>query len=61
MIADDLGDEREAEPGSGRFSRDERIEDLGNVDLVIRDGRLQVQAGQVVYPRHQPRLLTPRR
>ncbi len=40
---------------------DERIEDLGNVDLVIRDGRLQVQAGQVVYPRHQPRPLTPRR
>lgn len=40
---------------------DERIEDLGNVEVVIRDGRLQVQGGQVVYPRHQPRALNPRR
>ncbi|MEO8451988.1 MAG: amidohydrolase family protein, partial [Gemmatimonadota bacterium] len=33
---------------------DERLEDLGNVDTVIRDGRIQVRSGQTVYPRHQP-------
>jgi imidazolonepropionase-like amidohydrolase len=33
---------------------DQRIEDLNNVDLVIRDGRLQVQGGQVVIPKHLP-------
>jgi imidazolonepropionase-like amidohydrolase len=33
---------------------DERLDDLANVDLVVRDGRLQVQGGQVVIPRHVP-------
>ena len=33
---------------------DQRLEDLAKVNLVIRDGRVQVQGGQVVYPRHQP-------
>jgi len=33
---------------------DERIDDLANVEVVIRDGRVQVQGGQVVYPRHTP-------
>jgi imidazolonepropionase-like amidohydrolase len=33
---------------------DERLEDLANVDLVIRDGRVQVEGGRVVYPRHEP-------
>ncbi len=31
---------------------DERLDDLANVDLVIRDGRLQVQGGVVTIPRH---------
>lgn len=31
---------------------DERLDDLANVDLVIRDGRLQVQGGVVTVPRH---------
>ena len=30
------------------------LDDIANVDLVIRDGRLQVQRGQVVVPRHEP-------
>jgi len=33
---------------------DARLADLAKVDLVIRDGRLQLQAGQVVIPRHLP-------
>ncbi|MGE0552608.1 MAG: amidohydrolase family protein [Gemmatimonadales bacterium] len=33
---------------------DERIEDLENVTLVIRDGRVQLEDGRVVYPRHVP-------
>ena len=33
---------------------DEKLDALEKVDLVIRDGRIQVQGGQVVYPRHQP-------
>mgnify|MGYP001183728461 CR=1 FL=1 len=33
---------------------DERLEDLAKVNLVIRDGRVQVQGGQIVYPRHEP-------
>lgn len=33
---------------------DERLDDLAKVDLVIRDGRVQVQGGQIVYPRHEP-------
>ncbi|MFN0180352.1 MAG: amidohydrolase family protein [Gemmatimonadales bacterium] len=33
---------------------DERLDDLAKVNIVIRDGRVQVQGGQVVYPRHQP-------
>ena len=31
---------------------DERLDDIAKVDLVIRDGRVQVQAGQIVYPHH---------
>ncbi len=31
---------------------DERLDDLANVDLVIRDGRLQVQNGVITVPRH---------
>ena len=30
------------------------LEDLNRVDMVIRDGRIQVQGGQVFIPRHQP-------
>lgn len=33
---------------------DENLEDLGRVDLVVRDGRLVVERGQVVIPRHVP-------
>ncbi len=33
---------------------DERLDDIGKVDIVIRDGRVQVQGGQLVYPRHEP-------
>jgi imidazolonepropionase-like amidohydrolase len=33
---------------------DQRLEDLANVNIVIRDGRVQVQGGQIVFPRHQP-------
>jgi len=33
---------------------DERIEDLEKVSLVIRDGRVQLENGRVVYPRHAP-------
>lgn len=33
---------------------DERLDDLANVDLVVRDGWLVVQGGQVVTPRHVP-------
>ena len=31
---------------------DERLDDIANVDLVIRDGRVQVQGGVIVVPRH---------
>lgn len=34
---------------------DQRLEDLNNVDLVVRDGRIQVEGGRVVYPRHLPK------
>jgi imidazolonepropionase-like amidohydrolase len=34
---------------------DLRLDDLGNVDLVIRDGRVQVEAGRVSYTRHVPK------
>jgi imidazolonepropionase-like amidohydrolase len=34
---------------------DQRLEDLTKIDLVIRDGRIQVERGQVVYPPHQPK------
>lgn len=34
---------------------DQRLDDLGNVDLVIRDGRVQVEGGRVGYPRHVPK------
>ena len=30
------------------------LDDIAKVDLVIRDGRLQVQGGAVVTPRHEP-------
>ena len=33
---------------------DERLDDLANVDLVIRDGWLVVEDGKVVVPRHVP-------
>lgn len=33
---------------------DQRLEDLANVDLVIRDGWVVVEGGQVVIPRHVP-------
>ena len=33
---------------------DQTLDDIANVDLVIRDGRVQVQGGQLVYPRHVP-------
>jgi imidazolonepropionase-like amidohydrolase len=33
---------------------DVTLEDLGKVDLVIRDGRVQVRGGQVEIPRHEP-------
>ena len=33
---------------------DVTLDDLAKVDVVIRDGRVQVQGGQVVTPRHQP-------
>jgi imidazolonepropionase-like amidohydrolase len=33
---------------------DERLDDLANVELVIRDGRVQVEGGRVQYPRHVP-------
>ncbi len=31
---------------------DERLDDIAKVDVVIRDGRVQVQGGQLVYPHH---------
>ncbi|MFN0178213.1 MAG: amidohydrolase family protein [Gemmatimonadales bacterium] len=34
---------------------DQRIEDLEKVDLVVRDGRVQVEGGRVGYPRHLPK------
>jgi imidazolonepropionase-like amidohydrolase len=40
---------------------DQRLEDLANVDLVIRDGRVQVQGGQIVMPRHTPMAPPPAR
>jgi len=33
---------------------DENLDDLANVDIVIRDGRLVVKGGEVVVPRHIP-------
>ena len=33
---------------------DERLDDIAKVDIVIRDGRVQVQGGLIVYPRHEP-------
>jgi imidazolonepropionase-like amidohydrolase len=33
---------------------DETLEDLAKVELVIRDGRIQIQAGRVYQPRHVP-------
>ena len=33
-------------------SPDQKLEDIANVDIVIRDGRIQVQGGQIVYPHH---------
>lgn len=33
---------------------DQKLDDIANVDLVIRDGRVQVQGGQLVYPHHVP-------
>jgi imidazolonepropionase-like amidohydrolase len=33
---------------------DVTLDDLAKVDVVIRDGKVQVQNGQVVMPRHQP-------
>lgn len=33
---------------------DERLEDLARVDLVVRDGRVQVEDGRAVYQRHVP-------
>ena len=33
---------------------DQTLEDLTRVDLVVRDGRVQVERGQVVIPRHVP-------
>ncbi len=38
---------------------DQRLEDLEKVDLVIRDGRVQVEGGRVIYPRHQPKAPPP--
>lgn len=34
---------------------DQRLDDLEKVDLVIRDGRVQVEGGRVIYPRHVPK------
>ena len=31
---------------------DEKLDDIAKVDIVIRDGRVQVQGGQLVYPHH---------
>lgn len=31
---------------------DQRLEDLGKVDVVVRDGRVQVEGGRTVYARH---------
>lgn len=33
---------------------DENLDDLANVEIVIRDGRVAVKDGQVFIPRHQP-------
>lgn len=33
---------------------DQRLDDLANVEMVVRDGRIQVEGGRVVYPRHVP-------
>ncbi|MGQ0648430.1 MAG: amidohydrolase family protein [Gemmatimonadaceae bacterium] len=38
---------------------DERLDDLANVDLVIRDGWLVVEGGKVVIPRHVPTAAPP--
>ncbi len=40
---------------------DQRLEDLGNVELVVRDGRVQVEGGRTVYPRHVPKAPPPAR
>jgi formylmethanofuran dehydrogenase subunit A len=33
---------------------DENLDDLAKVDIVIRDGHLVVEGGEVVIPRHVP-------
>jgi imidazolonepropionase-like amidohydrolase len=33
---------------------DQNVDDLANIDLVIRDGNLVLENGQVVIPRHTP-------
>lgn len=33
---------------------DENLQDLANVDMVIRDGEIVVRDGRVFIPRHQP-------
>ncbi len=38
---------------------DERLDDLANVDLVIRDGWMVVEGGKVVVPRHTPTAAPP--
>jgi imidazolonepropionase-like amidohydrolase len=34
---------------------DQQLEALEKVELVIRDGRIQVEGGRVIYPRHEPK------
>jgi imidazolonepropionase-like amidohydrolase len=38
---------------------DERLDDLANVDLVIRDGWVVVEGGRVAIPRHVPKAAPP--
>ena len=37
-------------------SPDKNIEDLANVEIVVRDGRVVLRDGHLVTPRHEPRL-----
>ena len=58
MVADDLGDERQAQARTARLGRDERIEDVrheigGNARAVVAHGDFQRQA--------EPLPATPRR